>query len=62
MEIKHLTCPEDKKQIKKSDGNGLYLLVKINGSKLWRMRYRFNGKHQELALGKYPTIPLRRTA
>jgi integrase len=22
------------------------------------MRYRFNGKHQELALGQYPTIPL----
>jgi len=33
-------------------------LVKSNGSKLWRMRYRYNGKHQELAFGKYPTIPL----
>lgn len=58
MEVKRLSCPESKKQIKRSDGNGLYLLVKINGSKLWRMRYRFSGKYQELALGQYPLIPL----
>ena len=58
MEVKRLTCPEGQKQIKKSDGNGLYLLVKASGSKLWRLRYRYAGKHQELALGQYPTIPL----
>lgn len=58
MEVKRLTCPEGQNQIKKSDGNGLYLLVKSSGSKLWRMRYRFGGKHQELAFGGYPTIPL----
>lgn len=58
MEVKRLTCPEGKAQIKKSDGNGLSLLVKSNGSKLWRMRYRFNNKYQELAFGQYPTIPL----
>lgn len=58
MEVKRLTCPEDQAQIKKSDGNGLFLLIKRSGSKLWRMRYRYSGKHQELALGQYPTIPL----
>lgn len=58
VEVKRLTCPEGQKQIKKSDGNGLYLLVKSSGSKLWRLRYRFGGKYQELALGGYPTIPL----
>ncbi len=58
LEVKRLTCPEDKKHIKKSDGNGLYILVKSNGSKLWRMRYRFNRKHQELAFGQYPTVSL----
>ena len=58
MEVKRLSCPEGKKQIKKSDGNGLFLLLKDNGGKLWRMRYRYNNKHQELALGSYPTIPL----
>ena len=58
LQIKHLACPEGKKQIKVSDANGLFLLVKINGSKLWRLRYRYSGKYQELALGQYPTIPL----
>jgi len=58
LEVKNSICPEGKKQTKKSDGNGLFLLIKSNGSKLWRMRYRFNNKHQELALGQYPTIPL----
>lgn len=58
MEVNRIVCPDGKQQVKKSDGNGLFLLVKNNGSKLWRLRYRFNSKYQELALGKYPTIPL----
>lgn len=53
QEIKSICCPEDKKQIKKIDGKGLFLLVKRNNSKLWRMRYRFSGKHKEIALGQY---------
>src|SRR6202790_3090699 len=43
---------------KKSDGGGLRLLVQPNGSKLWRMAYRFGGRHKELAFGQYPTISL----
>ena len=58
QEVKSIFCPEDKKQIKKFDGKGLFLLVKNNNSKLWRMRYRFSGKHKEIALGQYPEIPL----
>lgn len=58
LEIKSITCPKDKNQIKKSDGNGLFILVKSNNSKLWRFRYKYAGKHQEMALGKYPTISL----
>ena len=58
LEIKSLSCPENKKQIKKSDGNGLFLLVKSNGSKLWRMRYKYASKHQDMALGKYPLVSL----
>lgn len=57
-EVKSLKCPQDKKQIKKSDGNGLFLLIKDSGSKLWRFRYKYAGKHQEMALGKYPLINL----
>lgn len=58
LEIKSVSCPKDKKQIKKFDSNGLFLLIKINGSKLWRLKYRFGGKYQEMALGKYPQITL----
>ncbi len=58
LEIKSISCPLDKKQIKKHDGNGLFLLIKNNNSKLWRLRYKYAGKHQEMALGKYPTISL----
>lgn len=58
LEVKSLSCPEGQTQKKISDGNGLFLLVKSSGSKLWRFRYRYAGKHQELALGKYPTISL----
>lgn len=57
-EIKSFTCPEGRDQAKKSDGNGLFLLAKSNGSKLWRLRYKYAGKHQEMALGKYPTVGL----
>ena len=58
LEVKSISCPEDKKQIKKHDGNGLFLLVKLNNSKLWRMRFKYASKHQEMALGKYPTVSL----
>jgi integrase len=57
-EIRGFTCPDDKKQIKKYDSKGLYLLIKPNNSKLWRFRYIYGGKSKELALGKYPSIQL----
>jgi integrase len=40
------------------DGKGLFLLVKPNGSKLWRLAYWFKGKQNTLALGIYPEVPL----
>jgi integrase len=43
---------------KLSDGGGLHLLVAANGSKLWRLAYRFSGKQKTLALGTYPTVSL----
>ena len=46
--------------IKLSDSGGLYLLIKPNGSKLWRLAYRFGGKQKSLALGAYPTITLKK--
>lgn len=58
LEVKNLSCPDDKSQVKKSDGNNLFLLIKSGGSKLWRLRFRHAGKYQEMALGKYPFISL----
>lgn len=37
--------PRDK-AYKLADGGGLYLMVNTNGSKYWRMKYRFAGKEK----------------
>jgi hypothetical protein len=58
LEITSLSCSSGKNQAKKSDGKGLFILVKSNNSKLWRLRYKYAGKHQEMALGKYPDVSL----
>jgi len=46
------------KAYKLSDSGGLYLLVNPNGSKLWRLKYRFLGKEKVLSLGQYPHVSL----
>jgi hypothetical protein len=46
------------KPFKLSDAQGLYLLIKPNGSKLWQLKYRFGGKEKKLAFGAYPTVTL----
>jgi len=43
---------------KLSDGHGLYLLVKPNGGRLWRWKFRFDGKEKLMALGTYPELSL----
>jgi len=43
---------------KLSDSEGLYVLVAPDGSKLWRLAYRFLGKQKTLALGRYPDVTL----
>jgi integrase len=47
------------KPFRLTDGGGLYLEVSPAGGKLWRLRYRFNGKGKLLALGKYPDVGLK---
>src|SRR4051794_10029364 len=44
---------------KLSDSKGLYLLVTTTGSKLWRLKYRIDGKEKKLALGSYPEVGLK---
>ncbi len=46
------------KEYKLSDGGGLYLLVTPSGGKLWRLKYRFEGRERKLALGAFPEISL----
>ncbi|MDU9415183.1 tyrosine-type recombinase/integrase [Pseudomonas sp. zfem005] len=44
--------------IKMTDGGGLVLEVRPNGSKLWRYRYRLAGKENLFAIGSYPEVSL----
>lgn len=41
------------------DGKGLYLAVTPAGSKLWRLKYRLNGKEKKLSIGPYPEVSLK---
>jgi integrase len=42
-----------------SDGRGLMLEIRPNGSKLWIVRYWVGGKEKRTSLGKYPDVGLR---
>lgn len=48
------------KPYKLFDGHGLYLLVNPDGSRWWRLKYRFAGKEKLLALGTYPAVSLKK--
>lgn len=49
----------DGKDVKISDGGGLYLLIKSTGQKYWRMNYRYLDKQKTLAIGVYPIKSLK---
>ncbi|HEX5092549.1 MAG TPA: integrase arm-type DNA-binding domain-containing protein [Burkholderiales bacterium] len=42
------------KPYKITDGGGLHLEVRTNGKKLWRYRFRLNGRENVFAIGDYP--------
>lgn len=44
------------KPSKKADEKGLFLLLQPSGGKLWRFKYRFDGKEKKLGLGRYPDV------
>jgi integrase len=52
------TAKVKEKKYKLYDGGGLFLLVMPTGSKLWRLKYRFNNKEKEYAIGVYPATTL----
>jgi hypothetical protein len=52
------TVPRDR-PFKISDGGGLHLLINPNGSRLWRLKYRFQGKERLASFGAYPAVTIR---
>lgn len=52
--------PTPDKPLKLFDGAGLFLLVNPNGSRWWRLKYRYGGREKLLSLGVYPEITLKR--
>ena len=41
-----------------ADGGGMFLQVTPAGGKLWRLKYRFDGREKLLSIGQYPEISL----
>jgi len=61
MPLTDKTCknaPLREKAYRLTDAQGLYLQVMPNGSKYWRLKYRFAEKEKCLALGVYPETSL----
>lgn len=48
----------DTKPYKLTDGGGMFLLVQPHGVKLWRFKYRFEGKEKLASFGEYPDTTL----
>ncbi len=46
------------KVYKLGDSEGLFLLIKPNGAKHWRLKYYFHKKEKLMALGAYPHVSL----
>lgn len=46
------------KPYKLADGAGMFLLVQPHGVKLWRLKFRHEGREKLLSFGPYPTVTL----
>jgi len=42
------------------DGDGLYLEIRPTGKKIWRLKYRLNGKDKTYTIGDYPYVTLQK--
>ena len=52
------TAKPRERAFKLSDSGGLHLLVASNGTKSWRLAYRYAGKQKAIGFGRYPTVSL----
>ncbi|WNU97568.1 integrase arm-type DNA-binding domain-containing protein [Neisseria sp. DTU_2020_1000833_1_SI_GRL_NUU_006] len=57
-QIKAAKPSDTGKKAKLFDGGGLYLEVTPAGGKIFRLKYRIDGKEKTFTIGKYPTISL----
>jgi hypothetical protein len=60
-EIRIRAAKPQEKPYKLTDGRGLHLLVTPGGSRLWRIRYRYNGPESTMGVGAYPDVTLKDT-
>lgn len=56
--IQIVNAKPQKKDYKLADSEALYLVVRPNGSKLWRMNYRHLGRQKTLYFGAWPDVNL----
>lgn len=56
QEIKNAKVGDKPRKL--NDRDGLYLFVTPTGGKLWRGKYRVNGREKTLSLGPYPKVGL----
>ena len=61
MKLNNTKCRNTKPKsnpYKLADGDGMYLYVRPDGAKYWRLKYYYLGKEKLLALGVYPEVSL----
>lgn len=59
LTVKQIEAAKPKeKPYRLADAGGLFLFVPPSGKKVWRLRYRFEGKEKTLVIGPYPEISL----
>jgi integrase len=56
LQIRSLKPAE--KPYRRADGGNMFIEVRPNGSKLWRLAYRFGGKQKLMSFGRYPDVSL----
>jgi len=59
LTVKQIDSAKPKeKAYRMADAGGLFLFVPPSGKKVWRLRYRFDGREKTLVIGSYPDISL----
>lgn len=57
-DVKARQAAPGEKAYKLFDARGLYLFISLEGTKSWRLKYRFEGKEDLIILGRYPEVSI----